>query len=103
MQTTATTGNRHPRRSAEQWRAIIQHFESSDLSQVDFCRQEGLSLTSFSRWLGRFRCDDHQPGFVELHPEPSPSTTPTAVPSCGDWTLEIDLPGGGSLRLSRSR
>ena len=44
MRTTATSG--HPRRSADQWRAIIQRYESSDLSQREFCSQEGLTGVS---------------------------------------------------------
>ena len=97
MRTTATSG--HPRRSADQWRAIIQRYESSDLSQREFCSQEGLTLTSFTRWLRRFRSDNHQPGFVELQSEPPLP----AAESHADWTVVIDLPGGGRLRLSSGR
>jgi len=99
MPSTRTTGKRrHPRRSAEQWRTIIERYESSDLSQVDFCRRENLSLTSFGRWRQRFLAEEGQSGFVELLPESS------LVPQGdGNWTLEIDLPGGGSLRFRSGR
>jgi hypothetical protein len=90
--------NRRPHRSAEQWRAIVDRYESSDLSQADFCRRERVSLTSFCRWRRRFLAEDDQAGFVELVP-----ASPPATASAGDWTLEIDLPGGGSLRLRGGR
>lgn len=99
MPSTKTAGHsRRSRRSAEQWRAIIERYESSDLSQADFCRRERLSLTSFCRWRRRILAKDDRAGFVELLPA-SPPTTARA----GDWTLEIDLPGGGSLRLRSGR
>ena len=98
MSSTRSAGhNRRPHRSAEQWRAIIERYESSGQSQADFCRRERISLTSFCRWRRRFLGDD-QSGFVELLP-----ASPPATASAGDWTLEIDLPGGGSLRLRGGR
>jgi len=96
--TTTSAGRRRPRRSAEHWQTIIRSFEASGLGPTDFCRREKLSFTSFDRWRRRFLADDAQPGFVELRPE-----SPTSSPSGEDWTIEIDLPGGVSLRIRGGR
>ncbi len=99
MASTKSDGlHRRTYRSAEEWRAIIERYESSDLSQADFCRRERISLSSFCRWRRRFLAEDDQAGFVELLP-----ASPRTASSAGDWTLEIDLPGGGSLRLRSGR
>lgn len=90
--------SRQRRRSANQWHAIIQRFETSGLSQSEFCRQENLSPTTFNRWRHRALTSDHQPGFVELLPELSPLPDGDR-----DWTLELDLPGGVILRIRSPR
>ena len=86
--------SRRPRRTADQWRTIIQRFDASDNTPAEFCRRERLSVTSFDRWRHRFAAEKSEAGFIELHD--TPSATPQSPES---WTLEIDLPGGGSLRL----
>ena len=97
MSATAST-RPVPRRSADQQRALLQRFELSRLSAQDFCRQEGLSLSSLRRWQHRRAVDASTPGFVELQ-------APTASTSSDDgpWTIELDLPGGVCLRLRGGR
>jgi len=96
--TTTAVGRRRPRRSAEHWQTIIRRFEASDLGPTEFCRRETLSFTSFDRWRRRFLAEDARLGFVELRPE-----TPMSLPTGGEWTLEIDLPGGVSVRIRGGR
>ncbi len=98
MQTNkkSSSKKRRPRRSAEQWRTILARFEQGDLSFKDFCRQEDIPRDTFQRWRNRFlgKSNSPVPGFLELHPpmiESSPGTHP--------WSLELDLPGGGHLRI----
>ena len=52
--------NPRQRRTADQWRAIIQRFEAANLTPIEFYRREGLSLTSFGRWRHRFDADDEK-------------------------------------------
>ena len=80
------------RRSAEEWRAILQHHEASGLSAREFCRGEGLMVSTLQRWRHRFSTDaaSPSPGFVELRPTPSPVSA---------WSVELELPGGGTLRI----
>jgi hypothetical protein len=89
------------RRTAEQWRTIIDRFLKSDLKEKDFCEQEGLAESTFARWRRRFLAEDHVPDFVELQRPASPSTA--AVASLETWAIEIDLPGGGCMRIRSTR
>lgn len=89
--------SRRPRRTAAQWRTIVQRFDASDDTAAEFCRRERLSVTSFDRWRHRFAAEDLEAGFIELRQKPR-----SPAPAQESWTLEIDLPGGGSLRLRSS-
>lgn len=51
--------------SAEEKARIVELYEQSGLTRVEFCRREGVSLFNLQRWLGKRR----QPGqarFVEV-------------------------------------
>ena len=80
------------RRTESQWTEILREFESSRLDSREFCRREGLALSSFQRWrrqLGAVAASE----FVELVPASSPS-----VPS-SNWSLDVSLPNGVGLRF----
>jgi len=38
------------RRTEAEWSGILRRFADSDLSRAEFCRREGLVLSSFRRW-----------------------------------------------------
>ena len=83
---------RSVRRTENQWIGILQRFESSGVGSKEFCRREGLPLSSLQRWrrrLGRVAAEK----FVELVP---PMAT---VGSSANWSLEVSLPGGACLRF----
>ena len=93
MQTTSPPKRKSSRRSAKQWRAILLRFDKSSLSATDFCQQQNLSLPAFRRWQRKQLAEAGAPGFIELQP-PAVSSQPEAP-----WTLELDFPGGGRLRI----
>ena len=80
------------RRTKSQWTEILRRFASSQLGSREFCRREGLALSSFQRWhrrLGSVAAAE----FVELVP-----TSSASVPS-SSWSLDVSLPNGVSLRF----
>ena len=86
------TRGRGVRRNEKQWTEILRRFESSGVGSREFCRHEGLPLSSLQRWrrrLGRVPTEK----FVELVP---PMAT---VASSASWSLEVSLPGGACLRF----
>jgi len=38
------------------WGAILEGWESSDLSQAEYCRSQGVSLSSFFYWRKKLKC-----------------------------------------------
>jgi hypothetical protein len=83
---------RRVRRDETQWAGIVQRFESSELSATEFCRREGLGLSSFHRWQGKLRSPSSGT-FIELVPTAPP------IASSPSWSLEVSLPNGVSLRF----
>lgn len=73
--------------------SIVRRFSASGLSVREFCRREGLALSSLQRWRAEAGAEPPHGGFVELSPPLG-----SAVPPSG-WTLELTLPNGVSLRL----
>lgn len=94
--------------NAQQWRQIMNHYNRSGLNQKTFCRQEGLAMSTFSKWrkhLGMIKTRpevDPPADFKPLLPvSPSPVTTTAVASTCdhNDWDMELVLGAGITLRL----
>ena len=83
---------RGPRRDEKQWIEIFRGFESSGLSEREFCRREGLALSSFQRWRRRLG-SVASAEFVEFVP-----TVQSSTASSG-WSVDVSLPNGVCLRF----
>ena len=79
------------RRSRKEWKTILRRFESSGLAVQEYCRREGLPLSSFQRWRSRLSAGTAAE-FVELTPSLSESAT-------SGWALEVTLPHGVRLQF----
>lgn len=77
------------RRSRDQWRELCRQWELSDLSQVEFCRRNGLVRSTFRLWLRRFS-ELESTGLPEAD-----STTPEA-------TAEVGLPEFLPVKIAAS-
>lgn len=86
------------RRSAEQIAKLIQDYQDSSLSQVQFCRQHQVPLSSFTHWLRRQRRK------AQATPRRSRPTfrqvdLGAVLPRSG-WAAEVVRPDGLVVRLS---
>ncbi len=62
------------------------------MTQSEYCRQEGVSLSSFTNWRSKLaRGTSGSTGFVEV--------SPREVPGNEDVFLELVIPGAGTLRI----
>jgi|SRR5690606_9142497 len=91
-----TTRAKRAHHSAAQWQAWLHEFAVSGLSQSEFCRRKGLTLSAFYNWrkkLGQIP-EPQTPGepFVEIKP-------PTMAAFPPGWDLELELGHGRVLRL----
>ena len=102
-------GTKHrARRTAAQWRKLIDRFDGSGQTRAQFCAANGLALSTFDLWrrkLGETQAaaDEAPPEslFVELTnaTEPAGSRTPAGG---GAWEVEVELGAGVVLRLRRA-
>lgn len=76
--------------------AMVRRFDDSELSRVDFCRREGVSVSCFDYWRAKVRGVESPDEFIEVRVEDSQPVRATRVrkPS-----LEVDLPMGVKLRF----
>lgn len=74
------------------WQSHLDAWRQSGLSQASYCKQHGLSLSSFGYWLHR-----------RAEPTPPTAAVPIVVakPSI-EAPVEIRLPNGWSVRLPAS-
>lgn len=98
------TTTRSPRRTAEQWQALLDQQSNSGLTAPKFCKAENIAYQSFMSWRKKLASkvrpatdsEPTQPTFIELtadsnseHDQDSP------------WRIELDLAPGVQLRIAR--
>ncbi len=87
------SGNGRVRRTEDEWRGLVNRWQTSGQSVREFCRDQKIQASSLQRWRGRLAVS---PGTTEFV-----SVTPPAVAkvSTGSWSLELVLPNGCTLRF----
>ena len=71
------------RRTPEQWQAIINDYQTSGLSGVDFCRREGIHPKSFYRAKSVYISNTSPKPFIQAAPQAASSTEIVLVlPNC---------------------
>ena len=102
--TTSTTLTRRARirRSEHEWRELFVRFEHGGQTREQFCADQGLAVSTFSRWRERMRAlgrADSKLSPEEVFVELSSSDAPRAVPL---WDEELQLGAGVFLRLKQA-
>ena len=107
MRRTGGTRSRS-RRTAAQWRKLIERFEGSGQTRGNFCSANGLALSTFDLWrrkLGETQAaadEEHRESlFVELANATEPAGCRPAA-GTGEWEVELELGAGVVLRLRRA-
>jgi len=90
-------------RTPDQWQSLFDRFEQSGQSRDQFCHEQGLSLSSFSRWRTKLRkqtlvkpASSESPVFTELTSAVQPEESPVS-----GWDIELQLGAGVLIRLRR--
>jgi len=105
---TPTTRNKPGRRSASEWRALMQAFSRSGVTRSQFCTRHGVALSTFDWWRSRLRRESATRSESNTPPTPASAlfvelaqeAKPIAVVSA-NWDVELDLGCGVFLRLRR--
>jgi len=95
---TGVSRRRWVRRSEEEWRELFSRFQRSGQTREQFCAEQDVVLSSFSRWWRKLEqaTGSEEPVaegglFVEL-----------ASNAESTWDVELQLGSGVVLRLRRS-
>ena len=89
------------RRTAAQWKELVEQFEREGHTRGRFCAAHGLALSTFDLWRSKLRgvpaLREEVPEalFVEL------SDPPVSETGAGSW--ELELGAGVVLRVRRAR
>lgn len=92
------------RRSAAQWKQLIDEHTDSQLSAKVFCTRKAVNYGSFMNWRRRLlgsqtaalpTPEQIEPDFVEL-------TRPSANIQPLRWVVELELGDGVQLRIAKS-
>lgn len=83
-------------RSADEWKALIQQWEASGQSALQFCKSNRLGYASFCNWRKRLAEDSLAPSikpasFIDLG---------SLATGQRDWDIVLHLGNGVELRLS---
>lgn len=76
--------------------SLIEQWQSTGLSQTSWCKQAGMSRSTFRKWLQRYKAEHHT--LVEQPaPSPDPSFVSIELPSSVGSQLTISYPNGIQL------
>lgn len=100
-----TTPTKRPRvrRRADQWRTLLRRFEQSGQTREQFCAEQGLALSSFSRWRGKMRrqTQDHA-GVCEEAVFVALSSEEAGASGQSGWEVELQLGSDVVVRLRQT-
>jgi len=68
------TGGMARQRSSEEIQQVVERFRASRLSQMEYCRQTGMVLSSLGRYLRRSRIPEQQLVRVKVEGPPEAGT-----------------------------
>ena len=86
-------------RTQEQWKALLEEFNTSGLTRAAFCKKHRIATSSLYRWQQLFE-RARNADFIDVT-EPlvnAPESHPTPVRD-NDWQVELELGSGIVLRL----
>ena len=90
------------RRTRTEWVKIMERFNSSRLSTIEFCEREKISRSSLATWRRKLKGkrkhrakSKKRPAFIELTPAPIESSHSLMS---SESEFELTFPGGVTLR-----
>ncbi len=99
--TTPHLIKKSPRKTQEQWQTIVDAFSTSNLSAPEFCKQQHIQYSSFSKWRQRFSekistkeyCEEDASSFIDVS---------ALVNENKNWNITLKLGNGVELVLNQA-
>jgi len=90
-------------RTQEQWKALLEEFNTSGLTRAAFCKKHRIATSSLYRWQKLFDGHAGNADFIDVTEPLSNAPTSYPVPvRNNDWQVELELGAGIILRLRTS-
>ena len=83
----------------EQWAEILSVYERSGMTQISFCRHEGINYNSFVHQL----CKHRKRAQAQAQPTPKFQQLEVGAPVPERFALEVSLPCGSQVRGNDAR
>lgn len=83
----------------DQWAALLCAYEASGMTQVSFCRHEGINYNSFVHQLSKHR----KRLLAPAQPTPKFQQLEVSAPMPESFALEVSLPCGSQVRGNDAR
>jgi hypothetical protein len=74
MPERSDTGGMARRRSSEEVQQVVERFRASGLSQIEYCRQSGMVLSTLGRYIRRVNNPEQQLVRVKVEAPSEPGT-----------------------------
>ena len=89
-------------RSEAEWRNLIQRFDQSDMTQVAFCKQHGITTSGLNLWRKRLTDTVGSPAsdFVPLGILPEHNKTGSSSDAERRWQVELEFAPGRTLKIT---
>src|SRR3989442_9649836 len=83
------------RRTPAEIQQIVSEFKSGELTQIEFCRRQGLTLSTLGRYLSRVRASSEAShrGLVAVEW----AVKKGGAKGCGGWGFRVSVAGGGRV------
>jgi hypothetical protein len=82
-----------------EWRAVVERFRQSGLTQRVFCQQVGIPISTLQWWLTKARRAAQLPAPIRFAEVPRPPVVP--APTSSTWAWEIAVTRDGVTIRSR--
>jgi hypothetical protein len=87
-------------RTQDQWKALLEEFNTSGLTRTAFCKKHQIATSSLYRWQQLFAGHTEDTDFIDVTQSLADTPEPRRAPA-GDnnWQVELALGSGIVLRL----
>jgi hypothetical protein len=101
MHEAAETGGMAQRKSSKEIHQVVEQFRASGLSQMEYCRQTGMVLSTLGRYLRRMDRPEQQLVRVKMETPPPPEPGTGFVLMLGNGRRIASGWGFGDAELAR--
>ena len=87
-------------RTQEQWKALLEEFNTSGLTKSAFCKKHRIATSSLYRWQQLFGDRASNANFIDVTDQLTNAPRSHSVPvRKDDWQVELEMGSGIVLRL----